>query len=122
MNVNRYIKINFPFINNNFTNRLGDKIIAHIPNPSENDYKNGFIERYFAQKSNDVDSYIYEIGNDFLGRKELNFYTIVKVRWRLTGNVEQIKQSNFNSIKLHYKEMPKLSLYLPNLLQFAKPN
>lgn len=121
MNANRYIKINFSYIFDNFTSPEGDRIIAYIPTPTENDYKNGYIERYFAQKANDIDSYIYEIKNDSVASKELKFYTVVKVIWRLTGKAEQIKQSNFNSIRLHYKKMPKLSLYLPNLLQFAKP-
>lgn len=119
MDVNRYNKLNGSFLNNNFST---EKIAAYIPTPTDNDYKNAYIYRYFAQKSNDINSYIYEIESESVGSIELKFYTIVKVKWRLIGSVEQIKQSNFNSIKLHLKKMPLLYLYLPNLLQFSNPN
>ena len=121
MSIDRYNKINSNFVTSNF-NQI--KINAFIPNPIDNDYKNGYIDRYFIQKANDINSYIYEIAPDFtiLNVTGLKFYIITKIRWRLTGNAESIKQSNFNSIRLSFKTMQNLYLYLPNLLQFAKPN
>ena len=36
------------------------KIIAHIPTPKDTDYLVGYIIRYFVQKSNDINSSIFE--------------------------------------------------------------
>ena len=49
MSIDRYNKINNNFVTSNF-NQI--KINAFIPNPSDNDYKNGYIDRYFIQKAN----------------------------------------------------------------------
>lgn len=97
-----------------------EKIIsAHIPEIKESDYKRGYIERYFVQKSNDTESKIIEV--DYIGfRKFINnaFYNTVALEWRLKGDDDEIKQSNLKSIKRHYTSMPNLQIYLPNLLQF----
>jgi hypothetical protein len=42
--------------------------------------------------------------------------------WRLTGTKEEIKKSNSASIRLASAKMPKIALYLPNLIQFIKYN
>ena len=118
MDINRYNTINSSFLNNNFSKE--QKIKSYIPSPTENDYKNGYIYRYFAQKSNDINSYIYEVSEDYISNITLKFYTIVKLKWRLTGTYENIKQSNQNSIRLHFKKMQNIYLYLPNLSQFSK--
>ena len=36
-------------------------IITNVPKPTEDDYKIGYIQRYFIQKSNDNTAYIYEV-------------------------------------------------------------
>jgi hypothetical protein len=119
MSIDRYNKIANKNTETAFLSQT--KINAFIPNPSDNDYKNGYIERYFIQKSNDINSYIYEIAVDTKNKiPNMQFYTLVSIRWRLTGKVESIKQSNFNSIRLGSKYMQNLYLYLPNLLQFSK--
>lgn len=96
-------------------------INAHIPSPVESDYVRGYIQRFFIQKSNDTESKIFEV--DMMGyRKFVNnpFYNAVSVDWRIKGTDEQIKESNQKSIKLQYEVMPKLQIYLPNLLQFRE--
>jgi hypothetical protein len=40
--------------------------------------------------------------------------------WRLTGDPIDIKKSNTESLRIASKTIPKISLYLPNLLQFHK--
>jgi hypothetical protein len=39
---------------------------------------------------------------------------------RLVGTVEQMKESNFKSVKIAAKVLPRVQIYLPNLLQFYK--
>jgi hypothetical protein len=97
------------------------KISQHIPELKETDYQRGYIVRYFIQKSNDMEAPIYEI--DYIGHRKFfddPFNTSVSLDWKITGTDEHIKEANFKSIKLHYIKMPKLNIYLPNLLQFKQ--
>ena len=41
------------------------KIRTSVPLPTENDYKVGYIQRYFIQKRNDEGSYIYEVTKEY---------------------------------------------------------
>jgi hypothetical protein len=96
-------------------------IKTHVPTPDENDYEVGYIVRYFLQKVNDSDATIYEISNYFQDVVESNgLYKIQSIKWRIIGIPQDIMDSNKKSISLALENMPKLSLYLPNLLQFAK--
>jgi hypothetical protein len=96
-------------------------IKTFVPTPDESDYEVGYIVRYFLQKVNDSDSTIYEISNYYQEVVESNgLYKIQSIKWRLSGTPQDIMDSNKKSISLALENMPKLSLYLPNLLQFAK--
>lgn len=99
----------------------GVKIKTHTPIITDIDYKRGYITRYFIQKANDTESTIYEVDNiGFSTAVDNPFYTLVDINWRLTGTDEQIKDSNFKAIRLVTPIIPKLYLYLPNLLQFKQ--
>lgn len=118
LDINRYKKINSPDV-------LYDsiKIKTHVATPAPIDYKRGYITRYFIQKANDSESTIYEV--DYIGFSKFidnPFYTHVNLNWRLIGTDEEIKDSNFKAIRLLAPKMPKLILYLPNLLQFKQKN
>jgi hypothetical protein len=97
------------------------QIAAYIPVPTEVDYKRGYISRYFIQRANDMTGRITEI-NEIAFSKFVNtpFYTAITLDWKITGNDDEIKDCNFKSIKFVLKEMPKIQMYLPNLLQFRK--
>jgi hypothetical protein len=97
------------------------QIAAYIPVPTEIDYKRGYISRYFIQRANDMTGRITEI-NEIAFSKFVNtpFYTAITLDWKITGNDDEIKDCNFKSIKFVLKEMPKIQMYLPNLLQFRK--
>jgi len=96
-------------------------IVAHIPKPQTNDYERGFIKRYFIQKANDENSYIYEVSADtYSDFNSSEFYRAQYLKWRLTGTPEEVKLSNYKSVKLASKKMKALLLYLPNYLQFYK--
>lgn len=97
------------------------KIVTYLPEPIDFDYSQGYIARYFLQKANDFNSPIYEVKQRALSKYSNNsFYTVVSLDWRLTGNKEEIKKSNSASLRLASAKMPKIQLYLPNLLQFHK--
>jgi hypothetical protein len=99
------------------------KIDVYIPNPSENDYSVGYIERYFVQKTNDINSFIYEVSEHFKQTIMSNpLYSITKIKWKITGTPQQIMDANKKSIDYVVDNIPKLKAYLPNLLQFAKIN
>jgi len=97
-------------------------IHTFVPSPTEKDYKRGYITRYFIQKSNDSAGYIYEISNvDYSKFAFSPFFTQTLLDWRIVGTDEEIKQSNFISVKNCIPKIPSIHLYLPNLLQFRKP-
>lgn len=94
-------------------------IIVSKPNPTEKDYTNGYITRYFCQKSNDNNSVIYEVNSKSFSKLSLSpIYKVVSLRWRITGDPIDIKKSNSASIRIASQKIPKIGMYLPNLLQF----
>ena len=97
------------------------KIVSYIPTPIDVDYERGYIIRYFLQKSNDINSVIFEIKKSSIGKFSDNpFYTIVGLDWRISGSSNDVKKSNSESIRIASQTIPKLAFYLPNLLQFHK--
>jgi hypothetical protein len=97
------------------------KIKTIIPTPSDSDYTNGYIRRYFIQKSNDAGSPIYEISKDtFSTYANSPFFISVSILWRMIGTNDEISESNLKSIKLGCKTIRNLYIYLPNTLQFSK--
>jgi hypothetical protein len=96
-------------------------IVSSIPNPNESDYKRGYIVRYFVQRANDESAFVYEISSKSYSSFVNNpLYSTVSLDWRLTGTPEQIKNSNFKSVKVASERIKALFLYLPNYLQFSK--
>tara|TARA_B110000902_G_scaffold165239_1_gene188742 strand:- start:152 stop:502 length:351 start_codon:yes stop_codon:yes gene_type:complete len=96
-------------------------IYTHIPTPRDVDYTNGFITRFFIQKTNDVNSLIYEVKERSYGEfKQSSQYVAISLDWRVTGTFDEIKKSNKASILIETANIPKIGLYLPNLLQFHK--
>jgi hypothetical protein len=104
-----------------------------VPIPTESNYETGFMERYFCQRVNDKNGFIFEIdSNIFKEFKENPYWKISKMRWRISGVTEAIYnelgtlvdigviQSNKNSIAITSSTLKNISLYLPNLLQFHK--
>lgn len=96
-------------------------IFTFIPRPNEKDYNRGYITRYFVQKANDVNSYIYEVSKEsYKNYLNNSFLLTVSLDWRIDGDDIDIKKSNSESVRLASKTINKLQLYLPNLLQFRK--
>lgn len=96
-------------------------IKSYIPTPNDNDYRRGYIYRYFIRSSNDKQSPIFEVSSkQYTKYLSDPFYTTTKVRWRILGESNEVRTSNSIAVKLASDKIKKLKLYLPNLLQFYK--
>lgn len=97
------------------------KIKSFVPTPNEQDYLRGYVQRYFVRISNDEISPIIEVdGKEYAKLISNPFYVGEKLRWRITGDELEVKDSNRTSIRLSSTKIKNLKLYLPNLLQFHK--
>ena len=96
-------------------------------------YGTGFLSRYYCQKINDLNGFVFEIDNSTYKELQDNpFWKTAILRWRLTGPIEPVyselgelidigvKQSNKNSIQITASTLKNIGLYLPNILQFHK--
>lgn len=115
------------------TTKETQTLVSYIPKPNDDDYKRGYIFRYFAQKTIDMNSPIIEISDNSYVRVIANpYYRVSKLRWRIRGSLNptygkngilednSVSESNRISIKLASNSIKNLKLYLPNLLQFHK--
>jgi hypothetical protein len=105
----------------NLPNVTPARPISYFPKPTDGDYYNRYIERYFIQKANDINAPIFEI--EAINASNANFndyYSMVSIQWRLVGTPQEIMESNSNSVRAATITIPNLSHYLSNLLQFAK--
>ncbi len=107
--------------------------ITIVPIPTDDDYANGIIERYFAQKVNDVNGFVYEINLDTYNELKLNpYWAIENIKWRLSVPLDVVyddngkmidkgvRNSNISSIAEGQKTIKNLKLYLIDILQFYK--
>ena len=114
----------------NFTLQIPKTV---IPIPTEFDYDNGFIRRYFIQKTNDSNGFVFEVSEEIHNELRDNpFWKVTDLKWRITGPKETVYNqkgelsdigveiTNKQIINLTSKTIRNISLYLPNLLQFHK--
>lgn len=117
---------------NRFTG-LGTTPNSHIPRPKQEDYDRGYITRYFVQRVNDRHAPIFEVSASELSRMAQSvMYKTVSLRWRISGPIDRVydsdgkvidkgvRESNKISTELNTGKMPNLKLYLPNTIQFYK--
>jgi hypothetical protein len=104
-----------------------------VPSPTDIDYENGFINRYFTQRVNDSNSFVFEIDlEEYNSILENPYWTLEEMRWRITGPKSAVYSNNGNitdigviasnraSISIVSNKIKNIGLYLPNLLQFYK--
>jgi hypothetical protein len=104
-----------------------------VPSPIDIDYENGFINRYFTQRVNDSNSFVFEVNLEEYGLLLENpYWTLGEIRWRITGPTLPVYSSNGTmtdigvvasnaaSISIVSTKIKNIGLYLPNLLQFHK--
>jgi phage pi2 protein 07 len=54
-----------------------------LPNPTDKDYKIGYIERYVVSKINYNE--ITEVSSDVYSKMDSNFFKKAKFKWKITG-------------------------------------
>jgi hypothetical protein len=104
-----------------------------VPTPSDEDYDSGVITRYFIQKANDPNGFVFEVDFNVFKNLQYNPYWITDdMLWRIIGPKEKtynsigelldngVIESNKSSIVITSFKIKNISLYLPNLLQFYK--
>ena len=104
-----------------------------VPSPQTLDYENGFIERYFAQRANDSNAFVFEINlEEYNGLSTNPYWSVDKMRWRLNGPIDSVyssngllvdvgvRSSNLASISITSEKIKNIDLYLINPLQFYK--
>ena len=97
----------------------------HFPRPTENDYRIGYIERYFAKPRVNIKGQIIEINKDeyekltaIFPSPVAQYYKAIKLRWIIRGTSEDLQRKNSNTLIFQEKNMSGILLYLGNLLQF----
>jgi hypothetical protein len=67
----------------NFTLQIPKTI---IPTPTEFDYDNGFLRRYFIQKTNDSNGFVFEVSEEIYDELINNpFWKVADLKWRISG-------------------------------------
>ena len=101
------------------------------PIPTEKDYENGYITRYFTRQANSPQSEILEISQEKyteLNTSATGFYKTIELDWKITGDLNSslvngvkhigVLEANQNSINEAEKDLPNMSMVLNNLVQF----
>ena len=101
--------------------QLYDTPVTILPNPTDINYKIGYITRFFASETVNVNSQIYEIDDKQYIKYTANpLYRTSKIRWKIIGDIDTVRNINRNSISFVNDSMPNLKNYLLNLTQFIK--
>lgn len=104
-----------------------------VPVPETIDYESGFIDRYFTQKVNDSNGFVFEINlEEYTDLSNNPYWSVEKMRWRITGPINEVysekgiltdigvRASNLASISISSSKIKNIDLYLINPLQFYK--
>jgi hypothetical protein len=85
-------------------NRLPGSPTSFYPQPTEEDYRKGYVVRYFTKKENEK-GYIIEISEDEYNAivngttdYDIRLYQVTKILWKLTGPLKSTRQSQYNII------------------------
>lgn len=123
--IERYKKLKTVFLNTNLPKTF-------FPSPTQANYDEGVIARYFVQLRDTPGSPIFEVDKEiFYKFNNSNFYKGVQINWRISGNLEDsyttqgalipsVINSNKRSIMEAEKVLPEINLYLVNLKQFYR--
>jgi len=116
----------------NLTTVKVDKFIApryYYPKKRAKDVANGYIERYFVQKKNDISSTtITEIDKIQYGKvaqknkQAINgkLYNKFLLRWKLIGKEEEIKEVNLTTLTRLNRQYNGIRQYLGDLTELSK--
>ena len=104
-----------------------------VPIPTNNDYADAYIVRYFVQRVSDVNGFVYEVAlSEYEEYLENPYWIVVSMRWRISGPLNVVYdangklidkgviESNKASLSITSLKIKNISLYLPNIKQFHK--
>jgi hypothetical protein len=110
-----------------------------IIKPMDIDYDLGYIDRFFVEKSINVEKYPTEIDNKqyqkYNTAKNINggLYLVVILRWKLTGPLRDrrdgkgnliergIYEHNALEVERGARQIPNISYIIKNYIEFARP-
>lgn len=85
-------------------NRVSGKPNSHQPLPTDDDYKKGYLIRYFTKKENEP-GFVIEISEEEYnlivnGRADydIRLYQVTTILWKLTGPLRNTRMSQYNVI------------------------
>jgi hypothetical protein len=88
----------------NLVNRVSGKPNAFYPQPTEQDYKKGYVIRYFTKKENEK-GFVTEISQDEYNTiingtadYDITIYQTTTILWKLTGPLNSTRMSQYNVI------------------------
>ena len=103
---------------------------SYYPSPDENDYKRGYIIRYFTKKANGTASTIQEVSSETAREAVKNpLYISTNLEWKISGPITDDTSDPMNPLKgakdtnqrillKKEREFPGIARYLSNLLEF----
>lgn len=104
-----------------------------VPIPSNDDYAEAYIVRYFIQRANDASGFVYEVSqSEYENYFENPYWISATMRWRISGPLDVVYDvngklldkgviaSNKSSLSIISLKIKNISLYLPNIKQFHK--
>jgi hypothetical protein len=103
---------------------------SYYPSPDENDYKRGYIIRYFIKKANGAASTIQEVSSETAREAVKNpLYISTNLEWKISGPISDdnsdpmnpvkgVKDTNQRILIKKEREFSGISRYLTNLLEF----
>jgi hypothetical protein len=108
-------------------------IKPYQPVPTQKNYEDGFLKRYFVQKSNDINAPIFEINqSNYAKLSPIADYSLVVLKWRISGSIDPVyddvgnildfgvRESNKKTLEFYKEKIPGLKYRITNYLQFYK--
>lgn len=83
---------------------ISEKPTFYYPTPTENDYRKGYIIRYFTKKENEYGNIIEITQNEYnnivngTATYNISIYQTDKILWKLTGPLNSQRKSQYNII------------------------
>lgn len=97
-------KKDLAFKTNIRANRIPGKPNSFYPQPTEDDYKKGYVIRYFTKRENEK-GYVIEISRDEYNSiingtadYDISIYQTTTILWKLVGPLRSVRQSQYNII------------------------
>ena len=86
-----------------------------FPEPKSDDYKQGWMYRYFCKQSNnpygdiiEIDSKQYKSAGSKNSGLDGSHYTVLRVQWVISGDIKEVEQSNTRISDFIEKRHPKM--------------